>query len=157
MKNYKEIIMDRLRNYWTRGDEIYVKGSFVEDGRTCELCGYTPIKNNFVLENSRTHEELIVGSKCVHNFKQAIKDLGEEVIIKSSNIDAIKIINRGHPGTVELIEHNRGLFEDDMEDTQTYSSEFEEIVMSSPDDLSPEGMGSEEFDWDSYDYEPPER
>ncbi|MBU4354367.1 MAG: hypothetical protein KKD99_03060 [Proteobacteria bacterium] len=157
MKNYQEIIKETLRGYWERDDEIYVTDSFIEEGKTCQLCGYNPIKYNYVLENSRTKETLIVGSNCVHNFKQAIESLGEEVKIKSANMQAVRLINKRHPGTVEFVENDENNLVDSSEEYPFYCSEIDEIESLSVDDLAPEGMGSEEFDWDSFDYEPTER
>ena len=160
MENYRKIIKERLRNFWEKCDDINIIDCFVKDGNKCDLCGYYPIKFNFILENSGTKELLIVGSNCVYNIKQAIEDLGEEVMIVSSNIKSANLINKYHPNTVKIIQPHD---EYDRELKEFYSrqrtnfSKFEEIEPLSDDELAPEGMGTDEFDWDSYDFDPPER
>ena len=34
----------------------------------CQLCGHTPIKFHFEIENRVTHKSLIVGSECIYNY-----------------------------------------------------------------------------------------
>jgi len=115
MENYREKMKQILRNYWRTGDEINLVGCFFEEGRKCQLCGYYPIKYNFTLENSRTKEKLIVCSNCVHNFKKAMHDLGENVIIKSSNIKIASFINNKYPDTVNIIHTNSENYDGELE------------------------------------------
>ena len=81
---------------------------------------------------------MTVGSECVHNFKKVINDLGKDIIIRYPLHlhKAGELINKRYPGTVEI------------EDASDYDKNEETM-----DDKAPEGMGMDDIDWESFDFE----
>ena len=103
---------------------------------------------------------MIVGSNCVHQFKSVIEKLGHKIkIIYPKKLDNIaNTINKRYPYTVEIIDFSVGpyiyKYEKVVEYDDNFIEPFFEEEFMSIDDLAPEGMGLEEFDWDSFDFEP---
>ena len=141
MKDYRQRIRQNLLKFWKPGDDIICVGVVKKVSQVCELCGHSPITWNNILENKRTLHRISVGSKCVHNFKDEVVKLGNDVIIKY-RYDFRSMaaqINKKYPGTVEI-------------------EEFSDYVkgngdQESPNDLASEGMGMDEIDWESEDFE----
>jgi len=98
-----------------------------------------------------TGEEMIVGSNCVHNFKEGLKRLDIDLNITYPNKyeKIANILNVKYPGTIIVMDkygHENQL------DEQDYNFELE-MELLSLDELAPEGLGSDEIDWDSFDFE----
>lgn len=152
MENYWETITKNLSTFCKPGDQIVCKNIFREEGQVCELCGHSPITWNHVLVNNMTSEEMIVGSNCVHNFKEGLNKLDIDLNITYPNKyeKIANRINEKYPGTIIVMDkyghENRVL------DEQDYDPELE-MELLSLDELAPEGMGPDEIDWDSFDFE----
>ena len=152
MDNYWETIIENLSSFCKPGDQIFCKYIFKEDGQVCDLCGHSPITWNHVLINKRTGDEMIVGSNCVHNFKEGLKRLHFDLEITYPNKyeKIANRINEKYPGTVVIDEYGHEVEEDYPE--EIYQLEFG-MERLSGDELAPEGMGSDEIDWDSFDFD----
>ena len=48
-------------------DWVYQKSVYGHTDK-CELCGHAPIRENCILKNEDTNEELIIGNVCVHRY-----------------------------------------------------------------------------------------
>ena len=185
MNNYWERIKQTLKGFWQPGDDLACIKVFPLSNSTCQLCGKHPILWNHVLQNNRSFKTLTVGSDCVHNFKVAVEQLHQDVMIfyPSRYHRPARIINENHPGTVILSDTNtlpqdvaadRALADAIRHGLLTFGSdrildaedfdEFEEFYYETPstdkdeeefksDDLAPEGMGGDEIDYDSFDYD----
>lgn len=53
-------------------DELVCVKIFKKPNSICELCGYKPLKWNFVLYNKNENKSMNVGSNCVVNIKRII-------------------------------------------------------------------------------------
>lgn len=146
--------------YWSRiakaighfaqpGDTLTcVKIEKVGESRSCELCGYYPIKWLHTLQNLRTRATMIVGSNCIVNYKKLHEQrfgIPLEVRFPAKYAKAATLLNQRFPGTVSIDPQAKPL---ELEAEPFYDPE--ELSL---DDLAPEGMGSNEIDWESFDWE----
>lgn len=68
-KDYQLKIEESLRAFVRNGDDIACIGCYVYEYGQCEMCGHTPIKWHYVLENLHSHYQLRVGSECIQNYQ----------------------------------------------------------------------------------------
>jgi len=126
----------------------------VEDPSTCELCGYSPIHWLHTLQNSRTSEILIVGSECIRNYaKVHEKRFGRSADIRypPQYKKAARFLNAKFPGTVTVEQDDMLFPEPHWEEVEDI--DFRYVNEQEFDDLFPEGMGPDEVDWDSFDWD----
>jgi hypothetical protein len=144
MKDYWEKIAKKINEFSKPNDllkcaEIY----HVDKISTCELCGYEGISWINVLENLRTNQRLKIGSRCVGQYHMVSLKIDKPVQItypdkfKKSAI----LINKNYPGAVEI---EAPLGKQDLS-LDEYEFDWE--------GRAPEGLGDDEIDWDSLDYE----
>lgn len=173
--NYWERIRKRLMEFWKPGDYVQCVKVFPNPNSTCQLCGHVPITWNHVLRNDRTSEDLRVGSKCVHNYKEIIEEMGYggPVDFHPKYHRAVKYINGKYPGTAKVVsqedsrdsnyyENERIYFVDrppnfidgDPEELYGYSLPDEDLSGHEVGyDYPAEGLSPYEIDWDSCDYD----
>lgn len=148
-------------DYWNRiakvighfaepGDSLAcVKIEKADEPQSCQLCDYYPIKWLHTLQNLRTGTALTIGSNCIVNYKKLHEQrFGTplEVRFPAKYAKAATILNQRFPGTVVV---------DQLPDAPASEDEhFLVIEKSDLDDLAPEGMGFDEIDWESFNWEP---
>lgn len=95
---------------------------------------------------------MVVGSNCIHNFKEGLKILDFDLDIKypSKYEQIAKRINNKFPGTVIIMDEYG--HEIEVLDDQNYDNELE-MELLSLGELTPEGTGPDEIDWDSFDFD----
>ncbi len=131
-------------------EEIRLIRMFNKPGGTCALCDHSPITYHFVLRNQQTGASIIVGSRCVNNIKEVLKKNGSGVNITCSSklSEAAGKLNGRFPGLV-IVEKE---FDEDASYSEPDPDESEDTDLTF-EDCSPEGMGYDEVDWDSWDGE----
>lgn len=125
----------------------------VENPSSCELCGHYPIHWLHTLQNSRTKQTLLIGSECINNYAEVYRrryGATISIIYPPKYAKAARFINKKFPGTVsiepgEKLEKLPDLGWDEMD-----VPDWTELDL---DDLAPEGMGIDEVDWDSFDWD----
>lgn len=165
MDKYWQTIQQTLKGFWKRDDLLVCTDVFKSSGESCQLCGYSPITWNHVLRNVRTSRTLTVGSMCIHNFKRVVKELEKQDVIIAYPVRLERMaamINQKYPGAVQ-IGLPAGII-DPFEQSNRYAepadgiqeADFDQECYDS-DDLAPEGMGLDEIDYDSLDYDEREK
>ena len=139
----------------------------------CRMCGYTPIRWNYHLENTRTGGRLIVGSNCILNYRLVMDEMKATwlpVIFPPQFREQAARINEKRPGTVFVADDwpEAAYDELDREDrmqlgldpTEEDEEEAEEEMLlelgldpenPNMEDLAPHGM--EAFDGDDDEHE----
>lgn len=135
--DYWQRIESELRRFTRKGDGLRLVTAYrAAEAVTCELCGHWPIKDVFVLGNSRTNETLKIGGQCVLRYRDVFQRLygyRPEIACDPRLRTPGEAINRMCPGCVK--------FDDgDPRDRDVQ-------------DLAPGGTGCDEIDWDSCDWE----
>jgi hypothetical protein len=75
-EEYREAIEESLEAFVNNGDDVACIGYYILCYSHCRMCGHTPIKWHYILENLRTHQSLIVGSECVTNYQTILREWG---------------------------------------------------------------------------------
>ena len=94
---------------------------------------------------------MTVGSKCIHNYAKVHEKLfgrSADIRYPSKYKKAARFLNEKFPGTVTVDHDRTQLAEPDWDET-----DFQHFTEETVDDLTPEGMGFDEIDWDSFDWE----
>lgn len=160
MKKYWQTIQETLKGFWKRDDLLVCTNVFKSSGQTCQLCGYSPITWNHVLRNMRTSKTITVGSMCIHNFKRVVKELEKQDVIIAYPERLARmavLINQKYPNTVQ-IGLPAGISDPlDNEPHDGIPDAYFESECYDIDDLAPGGMGSDEIDYDSLDYDEREK
>lgn len=162
MKNYWERIETKISEVASVGDRLVCRSVVKKPGSTCELCGYAPISWVFNLWNPKNDAELNVGRECVVNYKKVfvrVQKKNLRLIFPKKLSGYAHMFNASQPGIAEVLNipdidineldqpKESSPFED-YDDDFDHSCERELIA-----DRAPEGMGDEEIDWESLDYE----
>ena len=154
---YWERVRKTLAEFYKPGDYIHCVKVFDRPNSTCQLCNHTPITRNHVLRNARTSRGLVVGNRCVHQYKIVVEEMGYDGTVDylPQYHRAVEFINTRYPGTARVASQEDAsepeyriegydwaddYYLGDSEAFDTYS-------------LAPEGLGGDEIDWDSHDYE----
>ena len=152
-KEYWTKIRKAVEDFSIPGDNLNcIKVHYEKEGQNCQLCGHHPINWVHTLQNTRTEAIIEVGRECIHNYKlihEKRYNTPMEIIYPAHYRKSIQVINDKWPGTVIIQPDidNRSSDIDDMqyEDVEFYGTNF--------DDMTPEGMGLDEIDWDSFDWD----
>lgn len=75
-RSYRAAIEQSLRRFVANGDDIACTGVYIYQYGSCELCGHKPIKWHYILENLSSHDQIVVGSECIKNFKIILEEWG---------------------------------------------------------------------------------
>ena len=156
-REYWDRLRDKLGVFTEKGDTLRLtRVKWAGNAQTCELCGYEGIRWLHWLTNLRTGKALIVGSKCITNYKKVHDEMYQESLKLTAANELSKIvrkINARSPGAIVLESTIAYAF--DIEDgwDSAYDPDDEafeeEIRAEDPNDLAPEGLGSDELDWDA--------
>jgi hypothetical protein len=153
---YWERIKRRLMEFCKPEDDIQCVRIFRHPDSTCQLCDYKPITWNHVLRNARTSKGLVVGSRCVHQYKVIIEEMGYDGTVDylPKYHRAVEFINKRYPGTAKII--SQEAWYDDEYRVEGY--DWGDGYYGDPEDfdaysLPAEGLSGYEIDWDSHDYE----
>jgi hypothetical protein len=73
---YRHAIEAALRRFVRNGDDVAGIGAFVFEYGDCKLCGHSPIKWHYLLQNLQSHETLVVGSECIQNYQVILSAWG---------------------------------------------------------------------------------
>ncbi len=105
MKNYDQIIEAKVKAFWSVGDQVTCVRVFRGADTTCELCGHSPISGRHVLQNWRSGKTLIVGSKCVIEFRGLATQLQRDFRVgyRAKNRKAAELIEGRAPGTTFIL------------------------------------------------------
>lgn len=121
-----------------------------EDSTACELCGHFPIAYLHRLTNPRTGRSLIVGSRCILNWRR-LPEWDQLAVEVGPGLEWwAQRMNKRVSGLVSInpalgTDARRGLeFKYDEDDEDLGDDDDHD-----PDEEAPEGLGSDEVDWDS--------
>lgn len=147
MKDYWQRIGRTLAAFCKPGDEIKCIRLFKLSGQMCQLCEHRPIVWNYVLRNLRTGNDLTVGSRCIHNYKQITE---QKVIFPERLQKVADFLIRKWPDCVVVETDN-----DEWPEHDWVSDEDMELDFDEPDfdDMSADGMDPDEIDWEAEDGE----
>ncbi len=73
---YRSDIEASLGAFVRNGDDVAALGYFVFQHGNCQMCGHTPIKWHYILENLQSHSHLVVGSECIQNYQVILSEWG---------------------------------------------------------------------------------
>ena len=160
MSDYWARIESKVRSFTRAGDVLeLVQVDRADVPQTCELCGHRGIHWLHRLRNTRTDVTLTVGSECIVNYKRVYKRMFEtelRIVASAKLRQVIERLNRkaagtivispvwtGGAGTIDVDPDGEFLGYD--EDDENLNAELDSI---DADEGAPEGLGSDEIDWD---------
>lgn len=153
--DYWDRIRQSVRDFANPTDDLRcVDYRRIDEGTTCELCGHSPINNVYTLQNGRSGGTLRLGSMCIVQYRlvqerrgnatgrvffpAAMRPLAEK--INARRADTVFVLDRVTVGEApEMLSL-------DINGDLVAQSDYETDLL---DDLAPEGLGSDEIDWDS--------
>ena len=157
MADYWERIANGFINFCKPGDILEYTETFRKEDsecQLCQLCGKKGIYWNHGLLNNRTNNKLYVGSECIKNI-ELLKDKYDFRISNQDTLDYALECMKDRRYSIKSQSQQKYNGDSDFE--QEDFSEFSETEHRLIDDLAPEGMGSDEIDYDSEDYDPTEK
>jgi hypothetical protein len=154
MKEYWTRLRQKLSEFTREGDALELQGvTWSDDPHVCGLCGYNDIRWLHRLANLRTGQTLIVGSKCIGNYKRVHDEIYEtplRIRASASLARIVEKINSQKPGTIEHIGRVHSSEVADLDDSYDEDDEdIEDVDDLDPDEESAEGTGRGEIDWDN--------
>ena len=154
---YWERVKETLEEFYKPGDYIHCVKVFNCPNSTCQLCGHTPITWNHVLRNARTSKGLVVGNRCVYQYKVVIEEKGYDGTVEylPQYHRAVEFINTRYPGTARIISQEAPSEAEYRIEGYDWADDYDLGDYEAFDaySLAPEGLGGDEIDWDSHDYE----
>ena len=154
---YWERVKETLEEFYKPGDYIHCVKVFNCPNSTCQLCGHTPITWNHVLRNARTSRCLVVGNICVHSYKVFVEKKGYDGTVNylpQFHREA-ELINSTYPGTAKIISPEDTAEAESRIEGYDWADGYylEDSEIFDTNSLAAEGLGGDEIDWDSHDYE----
>jgi len=152
---YWKRIRNKIGEIWRPGDVLGCWKIVERPDQECQLCGHAPIRLNHYLTNGRTGQTLVVGSRCIVNYKIAVADLGHELDILYP--DKLS----GAASRLNAIQSGTAVVDEDRLRTEIltkWAHEIDELSSRAEgdepaEDLAPEGMDPDEIDWEAFDFE----
>jgi hypothetical protein len=160
--DYYRLLMRNLGKFRQPGDVLKPVSVSIRPNSTCELCMKPDISEVHVLRNETKGTQRNVGNECIENYLVALTLMdGQAVSIQGSPsyLAEKERIRRRKSEVAERVERARMRafgFEDEEEDEleEDYEEEDEDDYDEDADnDLTPEGLGADEIDWESASYE----
>lgn len=74
--DYRAAIERSLIEFVENGHDVACIGVYTYEYGHCQLCGHSPIKWHYILENLSNHNTLCVGSECIQNYKTILQEWG---------------------------------------------------------------------------------
>ena len=154
---YWERVRKTLAEFYKPGDYIHCVNVFKRQNSTCQLCSHTPITWNHVLRNARTSRRLVVGRICVIQYKVGVEKMGYDGTVNylPQFRREAELINARYPGTAKIISpEDTSEAEHRIEGYDWVDGYYlEDSEIFDANSLAAEGLGGDEIDWDSHDYE----
>jgi hypothetical protein len=154
--DYEERLHAKLLEFTRKGDALELQRvEQSEDEQVCELCGHEGIRWLHWLANLRTGKSLIVGSRCIVNYRTIYENLYNQPLIiraPASLAPAAQRINRSAPGTIVVARAavaSDQAADDDFDWDEDYDEKDEDLDDVDVNDAAPEGLGPDEMDWET--------
>jgi hypothetical protein len=153
-ERYFSDIRHAIRDFYQPGDRLVLVRQY-SDQRKCQMCGgIVDIANCYDLQNLRTGNVMVCGEKCIARYAEVIIKMGYTPLISfpPEYKDKAALVNQHRRDTVAVEEV--GFTRSDDEWTIDHLM-GQRAGADAPDcgDLVAEGLGSDEIDWESHDYE----
>lgn len=148
-KDYWQRIARRVQDFALSDDALTCRPlGRSREPMMCELCDPSPIYRMFLLENQRTSEQMIVGGNCALQYAQVHqKRYGDPLHLRVPA--ARKEEAERYLGGVPYVKLEFVEYMDDPAAPNRPEVDDEDDIQC----LAPEGMGFDEIDWQSFNWD----